>query len=322
MVQHLLDDGTMITHRLPLLLSVLALAVPACATDPGDDGAEDGENDVASGKADSPSEGSADAKAILALANDIRVQNHDFHDDVKLSTRVADAIVAYRDGPDQELGNADDNTFDTLAELDAIPYLGPAAMTALKTYARAHANTTTLRIDLVGRARNSNGDWSALRLDTLNTQLTAAGLPPFPKQLTLGMRDGRKFTKVLADIEAAKTKLGRDIEMDYTWDPSDYTNLCYSGDVKQVTDTVEGLRYSLFSIYMGVQAERWGTKKLVHIEDNEAAWIAMQLEQGNTTEINVWKNFVTTSTDYLMMTDGGQQGDGTEFFAVRIKRCP
>jgi hypothetical protein len=28
-----------------------------------------------------------------------------------------------------------------------------------------------------------------------------------------------------------------------------------------------------------------------------------------------------SSTAYLMMTDGGQQGDGTEFFAVLIPRC-
>ena len=53
----------------------------------------------------------------------------------------------------------------------------------------------------------------------------------------------------------------------------------------------------------------------------DAEWLDNQREE-NPETVAVWENFNTSSTDYLMMTDGGQQGDGTEFFAVRIKRCP
>src|SRR5690349_13330496 len=130
--------------RLALSLTSLLAIVPACATNGATDGdVEDGENDVATGKEDSPS--SADAAMILALANDIRLQSGEFDDQVGLSTRIADAIVAHRDGEDGEWATDDDNQFDTLEELDAIPYVGARTMKAMATYAKAHDVKTKLR---------------------------------------------------------------------------------------------------------------------------------------------------------------------------------
>jgi hypothetical protein len=81
----------------------------------------------------------------------------------------------------------------------------------------------------------------------------------------------------------------------------------------------------MFSIYMGVQGERFGTTKRFYFSgpggDTEAEWIAAQNEQGNEDTMKVWTSYATSSTAYLMMTDGGQQGDGTEFFATLIKKC-
>jgi hypothetical protein len=53
---------------------------------------------------------------------------------VPLDVRAAKAIVAYRKGADGKPGTADDVTIDTLAELDAIAYVGPAALAALEEY--------------------------------------------------------------------------------------------------------------------------------------------------------------------------------------------
>ncbi|HHH27435.1 MAG TPA: hypothetical protein ENK57_03665, partial [Polyangiaceae bacterium] len=50
-----------------------------------------------------------------------------------LSTRgrVVDNILAHRDGPDGVLGTGDDDLFDDLDELDAIPYVGPVTLDRL-----------------------------------------------------------------------------------------------------------------------------------------------------------------------------------------------
>lgn len=307
--------------RLALSLTALFAIVPACATNDAIDGdVEDGENDVATGKEDSPS--LAEADKILALANDIRVWSRDFDEDVGLSTRVAEAITAHRDGEDSEWATDDDDPFDTLEELDAIPYVGPRAMEKMLAYAKAHDVTTKLRIDLAAR-----DGWNGpmVSLASLNEQLASAGLK-FDAQLTLGARDGLKLLRVLRDVEKANEQLGRELDLDFTWDPSEYAGLCYEGDVAQIPAAVNGLSYSLFSIYMGIQAQRWGTHKEWFYSgaggDNEREWIAAQRDDNDQADvIAVWEAFDTTSRDFLMMTDGGQQGDGTEFFAVTIKPC-
>jgi phosphatidylserine/phosphatidylglycerophosphate/cardiolipin synthase-like enzyme len=84
---------------------------------------EDGEADVfPSGKADGGvEEGSREAAGILALANGAPFDELDGA--VGLSRRAAEGIAARR-------------PFATLAELDAVPYVGPAALDALLDYAR------------------------------------------------------------------------------------------------------------------------------------------------------------------------------------------
>jgi len=55
--------------------------------------------------------------------------------DVGLDSRAARNIIAHRDGPDGVYGTADDNPFDTIQELDDVPYVGSSALSALKAYA-------------------------------------------------------------------------------------------------------------------------------------------------------------------------------------------
>ena len=86
----------------------------------------------AQGLVDVPS-GSDDA-LILAVANGASFDVLD--DDAGLDKRAAENIVAHRDGADAILGTADDDPFDTIEELDAVPYVGPAALEALLDYAK------------------------------------------------------------------------------------------------------------------------------------------------------------------------------------------
>jgi DNA uptake protein ComE-like DNA-binding protein len=76
-----------------------------------------------------------DDALILGVANSasLSVLDHD----VGLDKRAAENIVAHRVGSDAVAGTADDDPFDDIDELDAIPYVGPAALAALLAFAKA-----------------------------------------------------------------------------------------------------------------------------------------------------------------------------------------
>ena len=80
-------------------------------------------------------EGSPEAHAVLALVNDPAVGVALLDDDVGLDARAATNIVDHRDGAP---GPEDDDLFDDLAELDAVPYVGESALQKLLTYAETH----------------------------------------------------------------------------------------------------------------------------------------------------------------------------------------
>jgi phosphatidylserine/phosphatidylglycerophosphate/cardiolipin synthase-like enzyme len=131
-------SGGATTMRFPTLafaLASVALLIPACATSDAD--VEDGENDSFLGKNDAPAEGSDEAKGVLALVNDLTVDFAELDVDAGLSSRVARNLITRRDGADATPGTADDNLYDTLAEVDAVPYVGAATLEQLVAYARS-----------------------------------------------------------------------------------------------------------------------------------------------------------------------------------------
>jgi len=131
------------------ILATLLVTVPACV----EDEVEDGEDDAfPSGKADGGiDEGSPEALGVLALVNDPGSTASKLKSGARVTIRVANNIVGHRDGADAVAGTADDDTFDSLTELDAIPFVGPATLNALLEHARARGlvQQTGARIDVV-----------------------------------------------------------------------------------------------------------------------------------------------------------------------------
>lgn len=76
--------------------------------------------------------GSDEAETILELANTASQTTLD--DDVGLDRRAAENIVAYRHGDDGDAGTADDRTFQTLAELDDVDWVGARAFDKLLSF--------------------------------------------------------------------------------------------------------------------------------------------------------------------------------------------
>lgn len=119
---------------LAALISMVAISLPACLDAEVEDAEQDG---FISGKADGGiDEGSPEALGVLALVNDATMTAAKLKSDAHVTARVATNIVKHRTGPDGAAGTADDDPFDTLAELDAVPYVGNATLSALVELAR------------------------------------------------------------------------------------------------------------------------------------------------------------------------------------------
>lgn len=112
-------------------ITLAALSFAACVSSQADG---DGIDDVAGGKADGFGVTDGEARGILRVANE--VSRDDLIDKAKVSARGARGIDDHRVGGDGIAGTADDDAFDTLDELDTVPYVGTRAFHRLLAYAR------------------------------------------------------------------------------------------------------------------------------------------------------------------------------------------
>ncbi len=119
-----------IAARLLALLLASSVGLVACAADPDDDGEESSsdESDL--------TEGSPEARAVLALVNARETTFEVLTKEGGLTAPTASAILAHRDGPDGAIGTDDDDPFDTLAEVDAIRGVGAATLKKLVALAK------------------------------------------------------------------------------------------------------------------------------------------------------------------------------------------
>lgn len=116
----------------------------ACSTGPGEPLDDRNDSFVAPADGDGKADGQdgieslpeEEKRGVLALANEADYTELD--EEVALDARAASGIVDYRHGDDLTPGTDDDRTFETLEELDAIPYVGPYAFEQMLQYARAN----------------------------------------------------------------------------------------------------------------------------------------------------------------------------------------
>lgn len=121
---------------LPFLVSSL---LAGCVSD-DELKTDDGENDsFPSGKSDGGIDpDSVEAAGVLALVNTSWIDADLLVEDGGLARTGARNIVAHRNGADGTFGTADDNLFDTLAELDAVSYVGSITLNKLVSYAEEY----------------------------------------------------------------------------------------------------------------------------------------------------------------------------------------
>lgn len=131
---------------LPLaLLSVFSIAFLAvgCATEPTqeesfdcescDSGSDDGD-----GSGATFIDGTPAAVGLLAFLNDATTTFQVLDVDAALDSRAAENLIAHRDGPDFIFGTYDDDQFDEVAEVEAVSWVGDAALERLRAYIHSH----------------------------------------------------------------------------------------------------------------------------------------------------------------------------------------
>jgi phosphatidylserine/phosphatidylglycerophosphate/cardiolipin synthase-like enzyme len=119
-----------LNHLLGAIVAVAAAA--ACGDTPETQATElDAEQDLAlpPDKADSPYT-DCQLRQIAAHANDPDTTT-ELLLAAGITKKAASGIVAHRAGADAQTGTADDNPFDDAAELDAVPFVGPATFQKL-----------------------------------------------------------------------------------------------------------------------------------------------------------------------------------------------
>jgi hypothetical protein len=127
-----------------LLVGVVVACMAGCASEtepaPGNGDLTDARDESflgATGKADANgiADDSPEGRAVLTVVNESSLGELD--DAAGLDVRAATNIVEHRAGADGVAGNVDDDLFDDLQELDAVPWVGPRAFTRLLEYAHA-----------------------------------------------------------------------------------------------------------------------------------------------------------------------------------------
>ncbi len=172
-------------HRLNKVAMVTLVGLVGCASD---DTTGDGRDDsfTTDGKLDGFQCTAAEAAAILTVANTASLNT--LKNDVGLSTKAADNIVAVRKGDDEVANTSDDEEFGSLAQLDAVPYIGPTAFAALLQYVHD--------ADLVDDTVSGAGTWS---FDTVaNGSYANAAIAP-NKKIVMTFQQGDDWKLQLAN---------------------------------------------------------------------------------------------------------------------------
>lgn len=123
-----------------LLLSLASLTLPIVACGVAAD------RDTGDDSASAVTEGTADARTILAVANDAALDAARFKSDVGLTTTASNNLVTHRNGADGQLGTDDDDRFDTVRELDDVAYIGAASIARILAYGKAHGYENTVDV--------------------------------------------------------------------------------------------------------------------------------------------------------------------------------
>ncbi len=200
------------TSRLSRFFAV-SVGLPAllsCGAPPS--GGEPTASSLVSSQAQALADSTPAATGVLAFLNDNSTTLSVLDNDVPLNALAAQGLIAWRAGPDGIEHTGDDRRFISIAQVDAVPNVGPAALADLEWYAKGTGRVTGLPLDaLVG-----NFDGHDFTVAEARRALKAANTESGPTLATYGIP-----ALAVQDILAARplfnmVKLSRLTHVDFT----------------------------------------------------------------------------------------------------------
>jgi len=128
--------------KLPLYLSasVVLPTLLSCGSAPSASEASPG---PLATQAQALADGTPATTGVLSFLNDASTTLAVLDTEVPLNVQAAQGLIDWREGPDGVSGTVDDRYFASIDQVDAVPYVGPAALATLEAYARG-----TGRVDM------------------------------------------------------------------------------------------------------------------------------------------------------------------------------
>ena len=125
------------SRRLSSLVLSLALTtsltLAGCSGDPAATEAPETNDAESQNDVDLPAD-SAEGLTIVEFLNDAGTTFELLDETVGLDSRAAENLIAHRDGVDASPATSDDDLYDSIDEIDAIAWVGPAAVESLTTF--------------------------------------------------------------------------------------------------------------------------------------------------------------------------------------------
>jgi hypothetical protein len=165
----------------------------------------------------------------------------------------------------------------------------------------------------------------SVNITKLNRRLKELGLPSVPAKWVLSADNVIDAKKFALTIEKANAKLAHTVFMNalrgYMWQ---LPNICYRGRPEEVWPLMQKLTGSIFHPDQGFLAVRYGSQQKILSDELGAAtrkeWQAIYGEEG-ADQIDTWVNYNPGSKVVLVMSNLGDQGDGTDLYATAIVPC-
>ncbi len=207
----------------------------------------------------------------------------------------------------------------------------PSEESGSPTDSAISAGSATIDLPVTGYYYENNRE-VPIDIPKLNKELNKLGLDGIPEVVTMGKNPGAFHAVIMKRVKAANEKLNR--EMVFNVADEHYSqghvrqweHACYKGTITGLVGLIESLRGNFLYQDESILGIRAGAgEKIFDPAFKSKAGIKKRFGdeyEPNETAIDAWLTYKKTSKTALVLSDLGEQGDGTELYATEIPPCP
>lgn len=178
---------------------------------------------------------------------------------------------------------------------------------------------TTLEFDLTATTYNKEGS-VPVDIKKLNAKLKKNGLDGLPERIIISSNPAAYFNVLEKRIKAvstiSKTSIDFPISNGYLYE---YPEICYRGEGSDVGKMIQSMVGNFLNSDQALLGVKFKSETVMWDSD----YFAMDGVEADEIpeEIETWKNYNPKSSNVLVMSNLGQNGDGTELYSTFIGPC-